>query len=452
MPAVVDSSYNCGAMKDTDTKTITRRLHRKRSIAASAVALIVILAVTLLAGCSPQNGSETIAFLRGKTLWAINPDGSGLRQLAQGNIVSVSWSPDHHQYVMRTTQTYAPPKPQSLPGAPDAPGEISVGSVSGGSTVQITPNLAGLSRSDAWWNANGNRLLYRESLAGAALVGATYVVSQADQPVGIARKSVAQNAGLPVLSPDGSRLASLDSNGNIYLGAPGTSGRVIAMGALLTMPNSNRPARLLWQPQHDALLYLASGAQSKAAIELLPLDGKPHSLGEVSGLLDISFSPDGSLLLLRTTQGFEVWNVAQPGKAVFSWTEADPAALPWWSPAGGRILVQDASGWQLVDIARHSISTLVMFPGATTIDLAGASSWHPATGSPWDATGNRFVFISSDNTLWKGKALPAPHASTTGLYVADLASSQAPTLIDSGADRSPTWSYLDPSTALLVMA
>jgi Tol biopolymer transport system component len=439
-------------MKDTEINSITRRLHRGTGIATSGVLLVACLAVTLLTGCGLQNGNETIAFLRGKTLWAINPDGSGLRPLAEGNIVSVSWSPDHHQYVMRTTQRYAPPNPLNLLGAPDAPGDLSVGSVSGGSTVQITPNLAGLARSDAWWNADGNRLLYRESLAGTGLVGATYVVSQADQPVGIARKPVDQNAGLPVLSPDGSRLASLDSKGNVYLSAPGASGNVIATGALLTMPNSNRPARLLWQPQHDALLYLASGAQSKAAIELLPLGGKPRSLGEVSSLLDLSFSPDGSRLLLRTTQGFAIWNVAQPGKAVFSWTEDDPAALPWWSPAGGRILVQDASGWQLVDIARHTISPLITMLGITPTDIAKVSSWHPAAGSPWDATGNRFVFVGASSALWQGKSLAAPHASTTGLYIADLASGHAPMLIDSGADRSPTWSYLDPSTAFLVMA
>lgn len=449
---VVVSGYNGGAMKVTNTNTDIRHFRRERGIAASAVLLIACLAVALLAGCGLQNGGETIAFLRGKTLWAINPDGSGLRQLAQGNIVSVAWSPDHHQYVMRIAQSSSTPGPMSLLGAPDAPGDLAVGSVSGGSTVQITPNLAGLARSDAWWNAGGNRLLYRESVAGTGLVGATYVVSQADQPVGIARKAVAQNAGLPVLSADGSRLASIDSNGNIYLGAPGTSGQVVATGALLTMPNSKRPARLLWQPQHDALLYLSAGAQSKAAIELLPLGGKPRSLGEVSGLLDLSFSPDGSRLLLRTTQGFEVWNVAQPGTAIFSWTEADPAALPWWSPAGGRILIQESSGWRLVDIARHSIRTLITFSGATSTDITGVSSWHPAAGSPWDSTGNRFVFIGTSSALWQGKALSAPHGSSTGLYVADLASGQAPTLIDSGADRSSTWSYLDPSTAFLVMA
>ncbi len=439
-------------MKDTETKTVKQHLHRERGMTASAVLLIVCLAMTFLAGCGLQNGSETIAFLRGKTLWAINPDGSGLRQLAQGNIVSFSWSPDHHQYVMRTAQLSALPLSTSPLGVPDAPGELAVGSVNGGSAVQITPNLAGLARSDAWWNADGNRLLYRESFAGTGLVGATYVVSQADQPVGIARKSVAQNAGLPVLSPDGSRLASIDSRGDIYLGAPGTSGQIMATGALLMMPNSNRPARLLWQPQHNALLYLSSGAQSKAAIELLELGGKPRSLGEVSGLLDLSFSPDGSRLLLRTTQGFEVWNVAQLGKAVFSWTEADPAALPWWSPAGGRILIQESDGWRLVDIARHSISTLITFPGVKPTDITGVTSWHPATGSPWDATGNRFIFVGASSALWQGKTLPAPHANTTGLYVANLASGQALTLVDSGADRSPTWSYLDPSTAFLVMA
>jgi hypothetical protein len=416
------------------------------------VVLLVCIAATLLSGCGLQNGSETIAFLRGTTLWAVNPDGAGLRPLAQGSIVGVSWSPDHHQYVMRTAQSLTLAEPLSPLAVPDAPGELAVGSVNGGSSVQITPNLAGLARSDAWWNADGNRLLYRESLAGTGLVGATYVVSQADQPVGIARKSVAQNAGLPVLSPDGSRLASLDSAGNIYLGAPGTSGQVVATGALLTMPNSKRPARLLWQPQHNALLYLATGAQSKAAVELLALGGKPRSLGEVGGLLDLSFSPDGTRLLLRTSQGFEVWNVAQPGKLVFSWTEDDPAALPWWSPAGGRILLQKSDGWQLIDIARRSISTLISFPGAPPTDIAGVTSWRPAAGSPWDMTGTRFVFVGNVRAFWQGKTLTKPHASATGLYIADLASGQTPALIDSGADRSPTWSYLDPSTAFLVMA
>jgi hypothetical protein len=157
-------------------------------------------------------------------------------------------------------------------------------------------------------------------------------------------------------------------------------------------------------------------------------------------------------LLLRTTQGFAVWSVEHPGQALFSWTEDDPAALPWWSPAGGRILMQDSGGWKLVDIAQRNIRPLVTIPGATPTDIAGVTSWRPAAGSPWEATGNRFVFVASAQTLWQGKPLPAPHSSASGLYIADLTSNHAPILIDSGADRMPQWSYLDPSTTFLMMA
>ena len=421
-------------------------------MSVSAVLLVMSLAVVLISGCGLESGSETIAFLRGNTLWAINPDGSNLRKLAQGNIVSMSWSPDHHQYVMRFARSPAWPSPLGPLGAPDAPGDLNVGSVNGGATIQITPALQGLLRSDAWWNADGNRLLYRESYEGAGSVGATYIVSQADQPVGIARKPVAQNAGMPVLSPDGSRIAAVDDRGNVSLGTPGTSGKVVARGALLTLPGGSRPARLLWQPHHDALLYLQAGAQSAVGLKLLTLSGTTRTLGEVSGLLDLSFSPDGSRLLLRTTQGFMVWSVAQPGKPEFAWTESDPAAMPWWSPAGERILVQDSSGWWLVGIASRTVRALLTFPGVGPTDISHVAYWHPAAGSPWNGVGDRFVFVASTQARWQGKPLPAPHVSTTGLYVADPSSGARPVLIDSGADRSPQWSYLDPSTAFLVMA
>lgn len=418
----------------------------------TAALLVLCLAATLLAGCGLQSGSDTIAFLRDKTLYAVNPDGSSLRKLATGNIVSVAWSPDHHQYVMRISETYNPPTPLSMLGAPDAPGQLGVGSVSGGTAIQITPSGTGLSRSDAWWNADGARLLYRESVTGAGLAGATYVVSQADQPVGIARKPVLVNEGVPVLSSDGSRIATVDSNGAIYLGAPGAPGNVIATGSLLNLPGSGRPARILWQPNHDALLYLVAGAQSAVGLKLLTLGGKTRTLGEVHGLLDLAFSPDGSRLLLRTTQSFAVWDVAHPGQPLVAWTEDDPAALPWWSPDGRRILVQDSSGWKLVDIARKSVRTLVTLPGAKPTDISGVTSWSPAAGSPWSPDGARFVFTGSVQETWQGKPLPAPHNSATGMYVADPASNAAPTLIDSGADFSPQWSYLDPSTVFLVLA
>ena len=187
-------------------------------------------------------------------------------------------------------------------------------------------------------------------------------------------------------------------------------------------------------------------------LKLLTLGGATQSLGEVRGLLDLAFSPDGSRLLLRTTQGFAVWDVAHPGQPLVSWTEDDPAALPWWSPGSGRILVQDSAGWQLVDIASKHVRTLAALPGATPTDISRVTNWRPAAGSPWSPTGDSFVFAGVVRETWQGKLLPTPHGSATGLYVADPSSDAAPKLIDSGEDRAPTWSYLDPSTVFLVMA
>ncbi|HET8905693.1 MAG TPA: WD40 repeat domain-containing protein [Ktedonobacterales bacterium] len=403
-----------------------------------------------------QSGGETIAFLRGKTLFAVSRDGSNLRVLGQGNIAGIAWSPDHHQIVYRVSRSPVIASPLSLLGAPDAPGELVVTSVNGPSdAVQISPPRAELSRSDAWWNANGNRLLYRESPNGAtdsATSTPIYIVSQADQPVGIAREPVVDNAGLPVLSPDGSRLATFDSNGTIWLGAPSSAGKIVAKGALLTLSGASRLARLLWQPQHNALLFEIVGDNGAVALRLFTIGGKVRTLGAVRGLLDLAFSPDGSRLLLRTAHEFVIWNVAKPGTSVFSWPENDLVALPWWSPDGGRILIQDSGGWQLVDIAERSVRPLVTFPGAVPTDISGVKNWRPATGSPWNSAGDRFVFVGSNRANWQGKALPMPHEGTTGLYVADPSSGGTPTLLDSGDDRAPTWSYLDPSTVFLVAA
>ena len=170
-----------------------------RRIAATAAGLSAILAslIGMLSGCAVHPASSELAFLQSGQLWTILSDGAGATPIDSGPIAGYSWSPNHQQMVLRTVTTST-----GAVNASDAPGNLEIISVNGGSTLQITPQEQGILRSDGWWNAQGDRLVYRESLLGAASPP-MYYVSQSDQPVGIARKLVLDASGIPALSPDG---------------------------------------------------------------------------------------------------------------------------------------------------------------------------------------------------------------------------------------------------------
>src|SRR5262249_21896124 len=155
-------------------------------------------------------------------------------------------------------------------------------------------------------------------------------------------------------------VAVIDAAGNVQLGKPGAEGTVIAGEALLTLPGTTRPARLLWQPRHDAVVYSTPAASGVTLV--LKEDGKaPRSLATVDGRQDVAFAPDGSRLLVRTTTDFELWPLGAAKAPLFAWPETDPTALPWWSPDGKTLLVEDASGWQRVNIAAKRVDTLLRF-------------------------------------------------------------------------------------------
>lgn len=421
------------------------------SRAARLASVVVLFGALLLAGCAFHGGGDTIAFLRDGQLWSINPDGSGVAILGRGGVLGFAWSPDHHQVVYRAGSGAFASSTQLA--APDAPGTLNVTSADGGGTVTITPASTGLARGDAWWDADGNRLVYRESLP--ALVGQLpnaplYVLSQADQPVGIARVFLQGAGSLPAVAPDGSRVAWVDAAGGVHLGKPGTSGQVIAARALRDLPGGARPARLLWQPGHQALLYdtLASGGQ--IGLVLSDLSGHGRTLGIVSGLLDEAFSPDGSLLLVRTATAFAVWRVgaSAPVAPIYTWDESDPYALAWWSPDGHFVLVRDQAGLALADL--RAGTTRALLTSAAPAAVSGShAGWRPLAGSPWSPDGTRIVFADPGTSAWQGHALPAPKGGG-GLYVATINAGGQPQLIASGPIAWPGWSYLDPSVSVLV--
>jgi hypothetical protein len=418
----------------------------------AALVLLSLLPAWLLGGCVLHPGAEEIAFLRGGRLWLVNADGTGLLRAGGGGVVSFAWSPDHHQLVFRTASESALVPAGSL--TPDAPGSLSVVGVDGGAALVITPEIAGLSRSDAWWNGSGNRLLYREGFAPApsqppAIV--VYIVSQADQPSGVARKSLPDGASLPALSEDGQQVAWIDPTAAVRVATPGSStSTLVASGALLRLAAGTRPARVLWQPRHAALLYAIAGAGGAEQLTLTTLAGHTATVASVPGLLDAGFTPDGSRLLTRTVAGFQVWGLSGNTPPEFMWPETDARALAWWSPSGRMLLVRDAHGLALVDVRAHRVTQLLVAPAAST--ATPPASWVPLTASPWSADGTRFVFADSGVGMWRGQALPT-NGGVGGVYVASASHPErAPVLIDTGSDAWPSWSALDASASLLAGA
>ncbi|HEX6123043.1 MAG TPA: LpqB family beta-propeller domain-containing protein [Ktedonobacterales bacterium] len=425
---------------------------RRLPLRAALVPLLIGLASAALAGCGLHPGGQQIALLRAGQLIALNPDGSNPRTLASGGIVSFAWSPDHQRLVYReATGSAGDLAPTTTVGALEAAGGLVVTSINGGRGVRITPDASDLAWSDAWWNVQGNRLLYRQEFADveADAAAPVYVLSQDDQPAGIARKPLYGAAGLPAVAPDGSQVAYIDASGTLRVGPPGQTGRQIATGALLTLPTTGRAGRVLWQPGQNRLLYVTSDGANTAIVLRDLQGGGARTIATVPALLDMAFAPDGTAVLLRTPEGFELWQAGpHPGRS-FAFAERDAAALAWWSPDGRHLLVRDGAGIRLVDTGSGAVRTLLAYnTGESGTAIPAHARWQPAVGSPWSPDGTRIAFVGMAGATWQGKPLPAPHGATYGLYVADL-SGGPPTLIDSGDDRAPGWSTLDPATALL---
>lgn len=418
----------------------------------------LLLACLTLAACALHPGGDEIAFLRAGQLWTVNPDGTDARAIAGGNTVGFAWSPDHHQIVFRYASAAQPA--QGVLSAPDAPGDLGVIGVDGGAVVTITPQVAGLARSDAWWTAQGNRLLYREGFPlapGQQPSSPTYVLSQSDQPAGIARKLLPSGASIPAAAPDGSLVALVDQVGNVRVGVPATTGRILASEALLQLPAGNRTARVLWQPYHDALLFARSSASGDGDVTLLltDLQGRARPIGTSNALLDYAFAPDGNALLVRTATAFEIWGMHGTAEhpAIFSWPETDALAPAWWSPDGRYVLVRDGAGLWLVNARARAIRQLLAAPPeapSTPSFATGAASWRPLVASPWSQDSQRIVFADPGTGVWRGRALPAPRDSSGGLYVAGVGNGASPpTLVDTGTATWPSWSTLDPSASFL---
>jgi hypothetical protein len=218
------------------------------------------------------------------------------------------------------------------------------------------------------------------------------------------------------------------------------------------LPTVGRPARLLWQPRHQALLFAAADGNGGVRLVLADLAGDTRVIGQAPAVLDYAFSPDGTEVLVQTPDAFAIWRVGGGAgqTPVYTWAESDPPALAWWSPNGRYVLVRDRAGIALADVRERTERALLGAPAlAIGTGTAGApSSWRPLVSSPWSPDSSRIVFADAGTGTWEGRPLPTAHGGG-GLYVARVSGHGPPRLIDAGADSSPSWSTLDPGAAFL---
>jgi hypothetical protein len=449
-----------GGVMNQHSAFLKPAISRQRALLA-----LGILLGAMLGACSPgHSGGSEIAFLRGGNLWEIDQDGSNLHQVASGQIVGFSWSPDHHQIVLRMSNGN-PPDTSHPYGDTDLKSEVGVTSVDGGAIIQITPPDSGLWRSDAWWDASGNRLLYREEKSGSAgqLQAPHWELSQADQPAGVARKDLPTSAILPAVNSDGSSIASIDASGRVLVGTPGSAGNVVAVGALTTLPGTpGYPARPLWQPNSRALLYAFASAGPAPNVTTLVLrtsSGSVHALLTVTNLQQYAWSPDGQQLLVRTASEYQLYSAS--GAERFAWSDTSATSLPFWSPDSRLLLILEPDHATLVNPATQQRQTLLN--GAFTLPTppendALAAFLRPATSSPWNADSSAFLLANNGQGTWAtqpGKALPTGNGGGNGLYLVTLtqphSAPQFPSLIDWGEHESVAWTTLDPNCAFLIL-
>ena len=442
--------------------------------------LLLLLIVPGLAACSPGHvGGNEIAFVRDGHIWTIDPDGANAFEIVSQStpVVGYSWSPNHQLLSFRTldesfaktaaARHLASNPMTQLPG--DAPSTLNTVGIDGGFPITIISSDTSVAYSNAWWDADGNRLLYREESVSPPPDPDTVLwwVSQSDQPNGIARKLLPGSFSIPSLSTENQMATGNSRNGLFTTTLAGTDLRYLIHGPLPGHPLPATLERVLWQPaqQNPAILYaiVPTGQAFNAPPDTVQLvlrapDGHIATLTTCT-CTQFAWSPDGRHILYSTGSTYSVLNA--DGNLLYRFP-AETGSVPYWSPDGQFLLLDGLHTLLLVKPTAKQSRVLLSDGGqpepatGTGITSAGASTagsvnalLQPASNSPWAADSRHFLFLTRGRLLWHGKTLSAGK----GLYtvaIDDRGNTQgAPTLVDSGNDIQAGWTYENPNTSFL---
>ena len=442
-------------------------MRRLRLTAALALCL-TLLSMLLLTACTSGNlGSEEIAFVRDGALWTISPDGTNaFKAVAQDTpVLGYGLSPNHQIFVFRTLDssfaktsaaTHLVANPiTGLAG--DVPSTLNTVGIDGGSSIPIIVSGPHLTHSSAWWSPDGNRLLYREgassTMGSPDLV--TWIISQDDQPMGIARKSLPGSFSIPSIDARSYLAIGNSALGIFTTTLAGTNLSYVQRGVLPGHPLPASLERVLWQPAHakPAILYAIASAASppnSVTLVLRMASGQTHILTNCA-CEQFAWSPTGNSVLYSTPQGYTVLTLSNGAQFHFH-TEHD--AIPYWSPDGRAILLDGLHTLTLVHVDRQQTQVLLSDGTAPALSNAPlpniAAFLQPVANNLWNVDGQRFVLVTRGRTQWRGQQLNAGN----GLYTVLLNNSDEPwatpsPVDENGSDIQPGWSYEDPTTSFL---
>ncbi len=428
------------------------------------ILLPALLILVTLAACSPGHlGSNEIAFVRSGQLWTIDPDGANaLAIVANGPpVVGYTWSPNHQIVAFRTldedfARTAAAQQLSSDADLiADVPSTLNTVGIDGGTPIPIAFSSPSVRYSNPIWNANGTRLLYRQTGTSNPPNPDqdSWVVAQSDQPGGIAAKALPGTYAIPSFSYNTKEAIGISRNG-IFTTTIAGNGQQFLTGPLPGHPLSASLERVLWQPGHqDAhILYAMQKAintnTSTVQLMLRAMDGQTTMLTTCT-CTQFAWSPDGNTVLYSSGASYTLLNIGS--RAAFSIT-AEEDSVPYWSPDSKFLLLDGTRTLTLVQIAQRQQNVLLSssasdktFPLAPTI----TSLLQPAANSPWASDSRHFLFLTHDRLNWHGQQL----SDGKGLYTVALNNSgqvqRAPSIVDKGNDAQAGWSYQDANASFL---
>ncbi len=446
-----------------------------------SLVILLFLLLNSLTACSPGHlGSTVIAFIRNGHLWTIDPNGANAFEIVAQNtpVVGYSWSPTHQILAFRTldadfAKTSAA---KHLIGQPmtgltkDTPSVENTIGVDGGTPIPIAFSSSTTSYSNAIWNTNGTRLLYRQTVQGAQDHPPIpqWFISQSDQPGGIALKSLPASYSIPSFSYLSQHPLVLGNNehGIFITTLAGTNVQYLSHAPLLSHPLPASLERILWQPAHQdrSFLYATITSPISAQQEIVTnrpdvrlilstIDGHTTTLATCA-CIQFAWSPDGNSVLYSTGTTYTILNLQK----TTSWNvTAEEDSVPYWSPDSQFLLLDGVHTLQLLSIAEQHQYTLLsdekaskLQPGSFSGQLSSPSALlQPLPNSIWSADSRHFLFLTRSRFQWQRHSL---HLAK-GLYTVAIDNNGhpqgTPTLVDAGNDSQAGWTYQDANTSFL---